>query len=92
VFIGSGSLFSFHNKRHPKEMGGIEIKAFLTHLAVWKNVAASTQNQALNSLVFLYRQLVRLELEDFGQFERAKRPTGIPVVLTQEETGDFWRP
>ena len=76
----------FHQKRHPREMGASEIQAFLTHLAVQKNVAASTQNQALNALVFLYREVLKMQPGEFGEFERAKRPAKIPVVLTKEET------
>ena len=75
----------FHQKRHPREMGPAEIQSFLTHLAVHKNVAAATQNQALNALVFLYRAVLRVDAGDFSQFERAKRPAKLPVVLTREE-------
>ncbi len=53
----------FNNKRHPKEMGGREILQFLTHLAVKENVAVSTQNQALNSILFLYREVLKQELD-----------------------------
>jgi integron integrase len=76
----------FHQKRHPREMGAGEIRAFLTHLAAQQNVAASTQNQALNALVFLYRKVLNLQPGEFGEFERAKRPAKLPVVLTKEET------
>ena len=72
--------------RHPKEMGAPEVAQFLAHLAVAGNVAASTQNQALNALVFLYEQVVQLPLGDLGEFARVKRPARLPVVLTQEET------
>lgn len=75
----------FHQKRHPREMGAAEIRAFLTHLAVERNVAASTQNQALNARVFLYREVLRVEPGDLGLFERAKRPAKLPVVLTRNE-------
>jgi integron integrase len=75
----------FHNKRHPKEMGAPEIRAFLTHLAVRRHVAASTQNQALNALVFLYKAVLRIEPGDFGEIERAKKPARLPVVLSREE-------
>jgi integron integrase len=75
----------FHNKRHPKEMGAPEIRAFLTHLAVRRQVAASTQNQALNALVFLYKAVLRIEPGDFGEIERAKKPARLPVVLSREE-------
>ncbi len=53
----------FHNKRHPKEMSGKEIEEFLTHLAVEENVAASTQNQALNAILFLYKEVLKQELD-----------------------------
>jgi Phage integrase, N-terminal SAM-like domain len=54
----------FHNKRHPKEMGVLEIEELLTHLAVEGNIAAATQNQALNAILFLYRQVLQIELAD----------------------------
>lgn len=79
------SFIFFHQKRHPREMGAQEIQAFLTHLAVDRNVAAATQNQALNALVFLYRAVLRIEAGDFARFERAKRPAKLPVVLTPAE-------
>lgn len=75
----------FHGKRHPREMGAVEVTAFLTHLAVKDHVAAATQNQALNALVFLYGAVLQLELGDLGEFARVSRPARIPVVLTQEE-------
>ncbi|MEJ0091181.1 MAG: phage integrase N-terminal SAM-like domain-containing protein [Limisphaerales bacterium] len=72
--------------RHPKDMGTVEVKEFLTHLAVARKVAASTQNQALNALVFLYREVVGGELGWLGDFEPASRSRRIPVVLTPAET------
>lgn len=75
----------FHNKRHPKEMGGEEINAFLTHLAVGGKVAASTQNQALSALLFLYREVLHLELDLDLDAVRAKRSRYLPTVLTPEE-------
>jgi site-specific recombinase XerD len=63
----------FHHKRHPKEMGNAEIEAFLTHLAVEGQVAASTQNQALSALLFLYREVLKLDMADIDAV-RAKRP------------------
>ncbi len=75
----------FHAKRHPDEMGAAEVSAFLSHLAVVGRVAASTQNQALSALVFLYRVVLerpQLELEDLV---RARRPVRLPVVLTADE-------
>jgi integron integrase len=75
----------FHGKRHPKDMGAAEIRAFLTHLAVHEHVAASTQNGALNALLFLYRHVLRQPFPDLGAIERAKRPRRVPTVFTQEE-------
>lgn len=72
--------------RHPRELGSAEVAAFLTHLAVRGNVAVSTQNQALNALVFLYNQVLDQPLGDFGEFARVNRPPRLPEVLSQEET------
>ena len=66
-------------------MGKVEVTAFLTHLAVQRNVAASTQNQALSAILFLYREVLEQELEWVEGFERAKRPARLPVVLTVDE-------
>jgi integrase len=76
----------FHQKRHPREMGATEIQAFLSDLAVRLNVAAFTQNQAMNALVFLYREVLHLDAGDFSDRIRAKRPKHLPVVLTVSET------
>ncbi len=76
----------FHNKRHPSEMDGDEVNAFLTHLAVNENVAASTQNQALCAILFLYREVLQQELNLNLDAVRAKRPHYLPTVLTVEET------
>jgi site-specific recombinase XerD len=73
----------FHNKRHPREMGEKEIRAFLTHLAVDKHVSASTQNQALSALLFLYKKVLQVDLEWIDDVVRAKRPKRLPVVLTK---------
>jgi len=70
--------------RHPQEMGTAEVTAFLTNLAVNKSLSASSQNQALNALVFLYKEVLKIELEGI-QATRAKRSKHLPVVLTQEE-------
>ena len=78
----------FHNKRHPQEMGEREIEQFLNHLAVEKNVAASTQNQALSALVFLYRVVLVKEIGWLDNLERAKQPQRLPVVLTETEVRD----
>lgn len=75
----------FHDKRHPKDMGAQEIRAFLTHLAVQEKVAASTQNNALNDLLFLYRHVLKQPFPELGTIERAKRPQRLPTVFTREE-------
>ena len=75
----------FHDKRHPRDMGGKEIEEFLTHLAVKENVAASTQNQALNAILFLYREVLKQELDLQVKAVRAKRSRYLPTVLTKEE-------
>ena len=75
----------FHGVRHPAEMGESEINAFLTDLAINKKVSASTQNQALSALLFLYRHVLGREIGDLGQVIRARTPTRLPVVMTREE-------
>lgn len=75
----------FHDKRHPAQMGEKEIASFITDLAVNGKVASSTQNQALNAIVFLYKKVLRVDLGDFGPMERAKRPQKIPVVMSVKE-------
>jgi integron integrase len=75
----------FHDRRHPAEMGKLELEAFLTHLAVERNVAASTQNQAKSALLFLYREVLELELPWLDDVEKAKKPKRLPVVLTEAE-------
>ncbi|HDL19488.1 MAG TPA: hypothetical protein ENH29_10570 [Bacteroidetes bacterium] len=75
----------FHNKKHPKEMGATNINQFLSHLANNGNVAASTQNQALCALIFLYKQVLAPDTGDLGDVIRAKKPKRIPIVLAPEE-------
>jgi len=75
----------FHNKRHPIEMGSPEINYFLSHLASKKNVASSTQNQALCALVFLYKAVLHKDPGELGEVIWAKKPKKLPVVLTREE-------
>ncbi|MFE4106679.1 integron integrase [Almyronema epifaneia] len=75
----------FHNKRHPNEMGVPEIEAFLTHLAVSEHVAASTQNQAFSALIFLYRHVLQMPLDERIDAIRAKRSRKLPTVLTPDE-------
>ena len=88
----------FHDKRHPKDMGATEVQAFLTHLAVVGNVAASTQNQAFAALLFLYREVLQTSLGKIEDVVRAKLPKRLPDVLTKDEVvrvlaylrGDEW--
>src|SRR5262245_2227285 len=75
----------FHDKRHPAEMGAPEVAKFLTSLAVDGQVAASTQNQALSALLFLYKELLEVDLPWLDGIVRAKRPVRLPVVLTRAE-------
>lgn len=75
----------FHGKRHPNEMGVEEIRAYLSHLATKNNVAASTQNVALSALLFLYRQVLKVNLPDIENIERARRSRRVPVVFTRGE-------
>ena len=75
----------FHGKRHPIEMGAAEVTRFLSSLAVEGEVAASTQNQALSALLFLYRDVLELDLPWLDGVVRAKRPERLPVVLAREE-------
>lgn len=88
----------FHGLRHPAEMAEPEINAFLTHLAINRKVSASTQNQALCALLFLYRHVLKREIGDLGDVIRARKPKHLPVVMTRDEvravlqhlTGDKW--
>ena len=75
----------FHGKRHPVEMGAPELTRFLSSLAVDRKVAASTQNQALSALLFLYRAVLEIDLPWLDDVVRAKRPQRLPIVLTREE-------
>ena len=75
----------FHAKRHPQEMGEREVTAFLTYLAVDKNVAASTQNQALAAILFLYQKVLEMKLDWLEDVVRARRPKRLPVVLSRDE-------
>jgi integron integrase len=74
-----------HGKRHPKDMGAAEVEAFLTHLAVARNVSASTQNQAKSALLFLYKEVLEIDLPWLDNVTQAKAPKRLPVVLTQSE-------
>lgn len=76
----------FNNKRHPKDMGAEEVRDFLSHLAVERNVSASTQNQAKSALLFLYREVLQIELPWLDEVIAAKSAKRLPVVLTPTET------
>jgi integron integrase len=76
----------FHKLRHPRELGPPEIEAFLSHLANEQHVSASTQNQALAALLFLYTHVLSVPVARLGDFTRAKRPHRVPAVLTPAET------
>jgi len=88
----------FHHVRHPKDMAEPEINAFLTHLAVKEHVSASTQNQALCAIIFLYKYVLNRKIGDIGEVIRARNPVRLPVVMTKDEvkavlsnlTGDKW--
>ena len=88
----------FHKKKHPKDMGEKEISEFLSHLAVNGDVAASTQNQAMCAIVFLYKQILKIEMGEFQELVWAKRPAKLPEVFTADEVdrvinnleGVFW--
>lgn len=71
--------------RHPRDMGAAEMRAFLTDLAARRKVSAATQNQALNALLFLYREVVGQDIGWRDDFEQAQRSRRVPVVLTQAE-------
>ena len=75
----------FHHGRHPRELGAAEVTAFLNDLAVRRHVAASTQNQALCALLFLYRKVLEIETPVIAGFERARRPAHLPTVLSRGE-------
>ncbi|MEW5891650.1 MAG: integron integrase [Pseudomonadota bacterium] len=75
----------FHGKRHPRELGAEAVESFLSHLAVAGNVSASTQNQALAALLFLYKEVLGLELPWLDGITRAKKPKRLPTVLNRDE-------
>ena len=88
----------FHNKQHPANLAENEITAFLNHLAVQKKVAASTQNQALSAILFLYKEVLSQEIGWLGNLQKAKQPERLPLVFTREEVrkvllqleGTYW--
>jgi integron integrase len=75
----------FHKKRHPKDMGAEEIQAFITHLAVERHLAASSQNQALSAIMFLYRHVLHKEIDLSASLIQAEKSKTLPVVLTHQE-------
>jgi integron integrase len=75
----------FSGKRHPRELGAADITAFLSALAIERNVAASTQNQALSAILFLYKEVLQVELPWLDEVRRAKKPRRLPTVLTPSE-------
>ena len=77
----------FHHKTHPSEMGATEVSRFLTWLAVERQVSASTQNQALSALLFLYKQVLAVEIGPVPAVVRARTPERLPVVLSRDEVG-----
>ena len=88
----------FHGRRHPREMGGDEVKAFLSHLATARQVSPATQAQALSALLFLYKRVLHVDLPWIGDVVRAHRPKRLPTVLDKVEArrviahlrGDYW--
>ena len=86
AYVGWVRRFILANdKRHPRELGARQVESFLTHLATRAHVSASTQNQALSALLFLYREVLQQELPWMDDIRRAKRPERLPVVLSREE-------
>lgn len=79
-----------HGKRHPREMSGPEVEQFLTYLAVDRRVSASTQNQALAAILFLYRHVLETDLPWLTNVVRARRPARLPVVLSQREVATLF--
>lgn len=88
----------FHNKQHPSTLNGTHITAFLNHLATKRSVSASTQSQALNALIYLYKQVLGMDVGDLQNLNKIQMPKRIPVVLSQNEvarvlshmTGTHW--
>ena len=79
----------FHGKRHPRDMGAVEVEAFLSHLAVERHVSASTQNQAKAALLYLYKQVLEIDLPWLNEVVQAKTPKRLPVVLTPTEVREL---
>jgi len=81
----------FHDTTHPRALDATDVRAFLNHLAVNRDVAAATQNQALNALVFLYDDVLERPLGEVGAIERADRPKRLPTVLSRSEVQRLFR-
>ena len=79
----------FHNKKHPKDMGDHEIEQFLNHLVLKRGVSASTQAQALNAIVFLFKQVLKIEVGNFENLRKSNKPKRLPVVLSVSEVGQI---
>jgi len=77
----------FHDKRHPKDMGKLEIEAFLNDLVLKRKVSASTQAQALNAIVFLYKQVLEIDVGELDRLRKSNKPKRLPVVLSVAEVG-----
>ena len=77
--------YEFNGRRHPRDLGPEHVTAFLSDLAIRQRVAASTQNQALSALLFLYRAVLEMDLPWLDDVVHAKRPQRLPIVLTREE-------
>ena len=78
------AFISFHRMKHPNKMGATEISQYINYLAVTRNVSSSTQNQALCAVIFLYKHVLKIEINEFD-IVWAKKPKKLPVVLTKEE-------
>jgi len=90
-YLGWIRRFILHfNKRHPRDLGPHAIGEFLTYLAVNRQVSPATQNQALNALVFLYREVLNISLEEIPGIEWAQRRERVPVVFSREEVTSHW--
>lgn len=86
VYLGWIKRFvRFHGMRHPRDMGAGEVEQFLSHLAVQRDVSASTQNQALSAILYLYKEVMGIDLPWMGEVTRAKKQRKLPVVLTRDE-------
>lgn len=79
----------FHGKRHPRDLGPVDVEQYLSHLATSVNVAANTQAQALSAILFLYREVLETDLPWLDGITRAKKPRKLPTVLTREEIRRF---